>query len=209
MAVSRETDETAQPVGWVKFWRKWRGRGHGSPPRVSWAEVFWSGLGGVLGLMAVGVCALAFTGLDRILIIGSIGASAVLLFGAIRSPLAQPRNLIGGHALSALIGVSLHLLLVRETGDPGILSGIQPFIASVLTPALAVGLSIAVMHATRTLHPPGGATALVAVIGSQQIHAMGYWFVLFPGILAPLILLFIALVFNNLVPKRVYPEFWW
>jgi CBS-domain-containing membrane protein len=166
-------------------------------------------LGGVLGLMAVGVCALAFTGLDRILIIGSIGASAVLLFGAIRSPLAQPRNLIGGHALSALIGVSLHLLLVRETGDPGILSGIQPFIASVLTPALAVGLSIAVMHATRTLHPPGGATALVAVIGSQQIHAMGYWFVLFPGILAPLILLLIALVFNNLVPKRVYPEFWW
>ncbi len=207
--MSRETDETAQPVGWVKFWRKWRGRSHGSPPRVSWAEVFWSGLGGVLGLMAVGVCALAFTGLDRILIIGSIGASAVLLFGAIRSPLAQPRNLIGGHALSALIGVSLHLLLVRETGDPGILSGIQPFIASVLTPALAVGLSIAVMHATRTLHPPGGATALVAVIGSQQIHAMGYWFVLFPGILAPLILLLIALVFNNLVPKRVYPEFWW
>ena len=207
--MSRETDETAQPVGWVKFWRKWRGRGHGSPPRVSWAEVFWSGLGGVLGLMAVGACALAFTGLDRILIIGSIGASAVLLFGAIRSPLAQPRNLIGGHALSALIGVSLHLLLVRETGDPSILSGIQPFIASVLTPALAVGLSIAVMHATRTLHPPGGATALVAVIGSQQIHAMGYWFVLFPGILAPLILLLIALVFNNLVPKRVYPEFWW
>lgn len=207
--MSRETEESAQSVGWVKFWRKWRGRGHGSPPRVSWAEVFWSGLGGVLGLMAVGVCALAFTGLDRILIIGSIGASAVLLFGAIRSPLAQPRNLIGGHALSALIGVSLHLLLVRETGDPGILSSIQPFIASVLTPALAVGLSIAVMHATRTLHPPGGATALVAVIGSQQIHAMGYWFVLFPGILAPLILLLIALVFNNLVPKRVYPEFWW
>ncbi|WP_290680969.1 HPP family protein [Halothiobacillus sp. 15-55-196] len=207
--MSRETEESAQVVGWVKFWRKWRGRGHGSPPRVSWAEVFWSGLGGVFGLMAVGVCALAFTGLDRVLIIGSIGASAVLLFGAIRSPLAQPRNLIGGHALSALIGVTVHLLLVREAGDPGILSGIQPFIASVFAPALAVGLSIAVMHATRTLHPPGGATALAAVIGSQQIHAMGYWFVLFPGILAPLILLLIALIFNNLVPKRVYPEFWW
>lgn len=207
--MSRPSSDPAQPTGWSGYWRKWRGRGHGSPPRVSWAEVFWSGLGGVLGLVAVGVCALAFTGLDRILIIGSIGASAVLLFGAIRSPLAQPRNLVGGHALSALIGVTLHLLLVREVVDPGVLSGIQPFITSVFAPALAVGLAIAAMHATRTLHPPGGATALVAVIGSQQIHAMGYWFVLFPGILAPLILLLIALIFNNLVPKRVYPEFWW
>ncbi|MBD3815556.1 MAG: HPP family protein, partial [Halothiobacillus sp.] len=103
--MSRPSSNPAQPTGWSGYWHKWRGRGHGSPPRVSWAEVFWSGLGGVLGLMAVGLCALAFSGLDRILIIGSIGASAVLLFGAIRSPLAQPRNLIGGHALSALIGV--------------------------------------------------------------------------------------------------------
>ena len=119
------------------------------------------------------------------------------------------RSGCGGHALSALIGVTVHYLLVREMGDPGVLSGFQPFITSVFAPALAVGLAIDVMHATRTLHPPGGATALVAVIGSQKIHAMGYWFVLFPGILAPLILLLIALIFNNLVPKRVYPEFWW
>lgn len=207
--MSRESGQSAPTSGWVAYWRKWRGRGHGSPPRVSWVEVFWSGLGGVFGLMAVGAFALAFTGVDRILIIGSIGASAVLLFGAIRSPLAQPRNLVGGHALSALIGVTVHLLLVREAAAPGVFLAIEPFIISIATPALAVGLSIAVMHATRTLHPPGGATALVAVIGSAKIHAMGYWFVLFPGILAPLILLLIALVFNNLVPKRAYPEFWW
>ncbi len=208
--MSRSMSDSAQRSGWMSYWRKWRGRGHGAPPRVSLAEVFWSGLGGVLGVMAVGVCALAFTGLDRVLIIGSIGASSVLVFGAIRSPLAQPRNLIGGHVLSALIGVTIHMLLVHETGDPGALpSSIQPFIVSVLAPALAVGLAIAAMHATRTLHPPGGATALVAVIGSQQIHAMGYWFVLFPGAIAPLILLLVALIFNNLVPSRAYPEFWW
>jgi CBS-domain-containing membrane protein len=110
----------------------------------------------------------------------------------------------------ALIGVTIHMLLVHEPGDPGALpSSIQPFIVSVLAPALALGLAIAAMHATRTLHPPGGATALVAVIGSQQIHAMGYWFVLFPGAIAPLILLLVALIFNNLVPSRAYPEFWW
>jgi len=208
--VSRHVNDSTQPSAWVGYWRKWRGRGHGSPPRVSWAEVFWSGLGGVFGLMAVGACALAFTGLDRVLIIGSIGASAVLVFGAIRSPLAQPRNLIGGHALSALIGVTVHLLLVHEMSDTGELSsGTQYFVSMVFAPALAVGLAIAVMHATRTLHPPGGATALVAVIGSQQIHTMGYWFALFPGVLAPLVLLLIALIFNNLVPRRAYPEFWW
>ena len=209
----RSEDNTHQPSAWSSYWAKWRGRGHGAPPRVSWAEVFWSGLGGTLGLVAVGLCALAFTGWDRILIIGSIGASAVLVFGAIRSPLAQPRNLVGGHALSALIGVSAHNLLVHEASNApfwlqfGI--GAQPFIATLLAPALAVGLAIAAMHATRTLHPPGGATALVAVIGSAKIHAMGYWFVFFPGLLAPLVLLLVALIFNNLIPKRAYPEFWW
>ncbi|MHB8920981.1 MAG: HPP family protein [Halothiobacillus sp.] len=202
--------ESRMPNAWQRYWHKWRGRGHGSPPRVSGSEVFWSGFGGFLGLLAVGLCALAFSGLDRVLIIGSIGASAVLVFGAIRSPLAQPRNLIGGHVLSALVGVSVHLLLVSPMVDLWIAPPqMASLIAHVIAPALAVGLAIALMHATRTLHPPGGATALVAVTGSQHVHAMGYWFVLFPGLIAPLILLLIALVFNNFAPKRAYPEYWW
>ena len=197
---------TPEPNTARGFWQKWRGRGHGSPPRVSFQEIVLSGLGGFIGLVGVGLCALAFNGWDRVLIIGSIGASAVLVFGAIRSPLAQPRNLIGGHAVSAAVGVSVHLLLVGSWAHTW---GAHPLIAQVIAPALAVGLAIAVMHATRTLHPPGGATALVAVIGSPQVHAMGYGFVLFPGLIAPLVLLGVALVFNNLAPKRAYPEYWW
>lgn len=181
----------------ISYWRKWRGRSHGSPPRVSGYEILWSGIGGFVGLLAVSVCALELSGLDRIMVIGSIGASAVLLFGAIRSPLAQPRNLVGGHFLSALTGVSVQAVM---HGWPW---------SGILAPAVAVGMAIALMHLTRTLHPPGGATALVAVIGSDRIHDMGYWFVLFPGLLMPLVLLLVALIFNNLVPKRVYPEFWW
>lgn len=191
----------------VRYWKKWRGRGHSAPPRVSLAEIFWSGLGGFFGLLAVCAVAWWFAGLDRILIIGSIGASAVLLFGAPRSPLAQPRNLLGGHLLSAAVGVSVHGLFTHACPSE------VPFIGAwgmeILAPALAVGLAIALMHATRTLHPPGGATALVAVIGSQQVHAMGYWFVLLPGLIAPILLLLVALIFNNRIAHRHYPEFWW
>ncbi len=74
--------------------------------------------------------------------------------------------------------------------------------------ALAVSLSIAAMHATRTLHPPGGATALIAVIGSDKIHAPGYTYILIPVASGALIMLVIALVMNNLAKKRSYPEYW-
>jgi len=179
---------------WSGYWHKWRGRGHGAPPRVSLSEILWSLLGSTLGIGVVIVCAQWLDGADRLLVIGSLGASAVLLFGAPRSPLAQPRNLIGGHFVSALVGVSTHLALID-----------RPELAA----ALAVGVAIAVMHLTRTLHPPGGATALVAVIGSDRLHAMGYWYAFFPGLLAPLLLLLMALLVNNLAPRRSYPEFWW
>lgn len=94
---------------------------------------------------------------DLVMIIGSFGASAVLIYGAIRSSLAPPRNLIGGYMISAAIGVSTFKLLPEPLW---------------LTSAIAVASSIAIMHATKTLHPPGGATALIAVIGSQKIHEL-------------------------------------
>jgi CBS-domain-containing membrane protein len=117
----------------------------------------------------------------------------VLLYGAPRSPLAQPRNLVGGHVVSALIGVLCWKLF-------------QDF--PVLAQSLAVATSIALMHLTRTLHPPGGATALIAVIGGPQIHALGFLYALIPALLGSLILLAVALVVNNLPRTRRYPEFW-
>jgi CBS-domain-containing membrane protein len=134
--------------------------------------------------------------LDRaslIMIIGSFGASAVLVYGAIRSPLAQPRNLIGGHMLSAVIGVAAFQFL-----------GSLPWLAA----ALAVSIAIALMHLTKTLHPPGGATALIAVIGGDSVHQLGYFYVLIPVGLGAVVMLCIALLINNLAPNRRYPEFW-
>ena len=80
-----------------------------------------------------------------------------------------------------------------------------------LLSALAVSLSIVLMHITRTLHPPGGATALIAVIGSSQIHELGYMYVITPIATGAFILLIIALVVNNMSnnPNRHYPRYWW
>jgi len=165
-----------------------------SPPRVSGAEVFWSWLGSLLGIAAVAYIHDGFLEkTDLVLIIGSFGASAVLIYGAIKSPLAQPRHLMGGHLISAVIGVSALKLLFA-----------YPWLAA----ALAVSVSIAVMHLTKTLHPPGGATALIAVIGGPKIHQLGYLYVLIPVSAGALIMLAVALLVNNLAPNRRYPEYW-
>ena len=127
---------------------------------------------------------------DNLFLIGSFGASSVLIYGVINSPLAQPRNLIGGHIISALIGVTVHLLIPNEIW---------------LASALAVSLSIVAMQITKTLHPPGGATALIANIGSEKIKALGYMYVLSPVLTGTLILLLIALFYNNITKYRKYP----
>jgi len=74
--------------------------------------------------------------------------------------------------------------------------------------AFAVATAIAVMHATKTLHPPGGATALIAVIGSPQIHELGFLYALIPVGTGAVVMLFIALMINNIPANRRYPQFW-
>jgi CBS-domain-containing membrane protein len=165
-----------------------------SPARVHIAEIFWSWIGAFLGIAAVAY--INYNRLaegDQIFIIGSFGASAVLVYGAIDSPLAQPRNLVGGHVLSALIGVCFYQLF-----------GSHMWLAT----AGAVATAIAIMHATKTLHPPGGATALIAVIGSEKIHALGYLYAVIPAGVGALLMLIVALLVNNIPRHRKYPEFW-
>lgn len=178
----------------MKYFQKMKGSGQ-SPPAVGLVEVSWSWLGSFLGIAAVALIhstLLDTTGL--MLIIGSFGASAVLIYGAIRSPLAQPRNLVGGHVLSAIVGVTACQML-----------GQQPWLAS----SIAVSTAIALMHLTKTLHPPGGATALIAVIGGDSVHNLGYLYVLIPTAVGALTMLFIALIVNNIPKSRRYPEYWW
>lgn len=177
----------------MNYFQKMKGAGK-CPPGPDLSEIVWSWLGAFLGIAAVSYSHFnLLANSDLVMVIGSFGASAVLLYGAIKSPLAQPRNLIGGHLLSAVIGVFCY----------------QSFASQLwLAAALAVATAIAVMLVTRTLHPPGGATALIAVIGSDQVHALGYLYVLLPVGLGAVIMLVVALLVNNLSSKRRYPEFW-
>ena len=177
------------------FFMKMRGEGK-SPPRVSLKEVLVSWVGAFLGIFAVGFLGhlVQLEQQDILFLIGSFGASAVLLYGNPGVPLAQPRNLMGGHILSALTGV----LMYGWIADPLYLSG-----------ALSVATAIAVMHLTKTTHPPGGATALIAVIGSERVHQLGFLYVLSPVALGALIMLVVALIVNNLTSFRRYPVFWW
>jgi CBS-domain-containing membrane protein len=177
----------------MNYFRKMRGTTT-SPPRVSLSEIFWSWLGAFVGISLLAYLNYqVIKGTGWLLLTGSLGASALLIYGAIKAPFSQPRNLLGGHILSALIGVCAYKLL------PGHL-----WLAS----GLAVATSIAVMHATRTAHPPGSATALIAVIGDETIHDLGFLFVILPVAAGALILLLVALIINNIPASRRYPEYW-
>jgi CBS domain-containing membrane protein len=154
-------------------------------------EHFWTFLGAFLGIGLIGLLSqYQVAPVDAPLLIGSFGASSVLVYGVINSPLAQPRNLLGGHVLSAFIGVTIHRLIPEELW---------------LAAALAVSLAIVGMQITKTLHPPGGATALIAIIGSPKLKALGYWYVVTPVLTGALLLLLVAVVVNKLAPTRHYP----
>lgn len=159
---------------------------------IDFKEHFWTFLGAFTGIGLLGFIQSRFlSSSDNVLLIGSFGASSVLIYGIINSPLAQPRNLIGGHVLCAIVGVTIHKIIPNEMW---------------LSSALAVSLSIVVMQMTKTLHPPGGATALIANIGSAKILALGYWYVLCPVFTGAFILLLVAIFFNNSTSHRSYPH---
>lgn len=151
-----------------------------------------SGVGGFLGIITIFVITTMMMSLDEaIYIVPSMGASAVLLFAAPHVPFSQPWNVFGGHLISAAIGVSC-----------------AKFIPDVhLAAAASVGIAISVMYYTRCIHPPGGATALAAVIGGSQIQELGYLYLITPILIDTLAILLLAVLFNAMFPWRRYPGY--
>ncbi|WP_425060319.1 hypothetical protein SCACP_10070 [Sporomusa carbonis] len=156
--------------------------GIASPPL---SECFWAFVGSFAGIGAVTY----LTFMQGIpVLVASLGASACLIYGVPSVPLAQPRNAIAGHLLSAVIGVCIYQL-----------AGAYWY-----TAALSVGLAVAVMVGTRTVHPPAGATALIAVVTKQD-----WLFPIMPVGVGICILVVVGIVVNNLAAKRQYPHYWW
>ncbi len=171
----------------------WRGLKIGYT--VSEREHWVSAAGGLVGMLTLlWVSHLWLYGQTGVVPIASMGASAVLLFAAPHGALSQPWAVFGGHVVSALIGVACARWL-----------GASPLLAA----SLAVALSIAAMYSLRCLHPPGGATAMYAVLGGESVEALGYGYAYDPVALNVLILLLMAVAFNYPFAWRRYPQVWW
>ena len=118
-------------------------------------------------------------------VIASMGAAAVIVFQFPESPAARPWPILGGHLLSAIIGVTVSQLIPDRMVAAGV----------------AVGLSLWAMSVCRCMHPPGGGTALVAVLGGAAIQDAGYRFVLLPTFINALLLAGFASLFARLTSK--------
>lgn len=158
--------------------------------KVSHHERIISGVGGFLG---IGGILLVTTSMlppaSAGLIVASMGASAVLLFAVPHGKLSQPWSVLGGHLISAFIGVTVGKLVANP----------------ILAASLAVGLAIGAMHYARCIHPPGGASALAAIISGSKVHALGYMYVLTPVMLNASIILLVAIAVNMPFRWRMYP----
>ncbi|MBX3523656.1 MAG: HPP family protein [Xanthobacteraceae bacterium] len=159
-------------------------------------------IGAMIGILITGYVTKLALGIDSMdkmdmmdgvalpLLIAPMGASAVLLFAASHSPLAQPWSILGGNTIAALVGVFTYMWLK------------DPIAACGVAVAGAIGLT----SLLGCLHPPAGAVALTAVLGGPAVHNLGYKFVLWPVGVNSLLLLIAALIFNNLTGLRYPPR---
>ena len=160
---------------------------------TSHTEKIVSGLGGFFAILGILIMSRWSVGSDAAaIIVASMGASAVLLFAVPHGPLSQPWPLFGGHIISGVVGVACAKYIPNE----------------VLAASVAVGAAIGIMYYLQCIHPPGGATALSAVIGGTAVHELGYQYVITPILLNVLIILFVGILFNAFFPWRRYPTFW-
>lgn len=181
MAIAKEEmDDTG---GSTAYLEKMRG-GATLPPRASLRQIGIAWLGGCL---AIGIIAYLATMSHTALVLGSFGASCVLIFGYPESPFSQPRNVIAGHFISSLVG----MLFLAVFGMVW------------WSVALAVGTAIACMLMTRTVHPPAGSNPVIVMLTLP-----GWDFLLTPTLIGAVLLVLVAVIFNNIPKERAYPKYW-
>lgn len=184
--LEKEKALTQQKPGWmIGYITKMKGYKRTtplvSPPPL---DVILTWLGAFLGITAI----VLFAHNYDLPVVASFGASAVLIYGVPDAPLSQPRNVIFGHTFSAAVGVATFMM----------------FGLTWWSPALGTALALVVMLLTKTTHPPGGATALFAVM--SKAHPS---YILTPIMTGAVILVTIGLLVNNLSPNRQYPRYWY
>ncbi|WP_374336319.1 HPP family protein [Leeia sp.] len=166
------------------FWSKLKGEGASRPPRPAWRSILLGGAGGALTILLLGH--IGQWG-HWSLLLGSFGATCVLVFGYPDLPFSQPRHVLAGHVLSSLVGLlCLHLL------GP-----------SLWAAALAVALAIMLMMVLNVVHPPAGSNPVIVFLTQP-----GWSFLLTPTAAGAALLLVLAVLYHNLTRKAAYPKYW-
>lgn len=157
-------------------------------PYPKWYKPLISGLGGSITIAALHLLSVEF-GIVACFIV-PFGASCALVFGIPAAPVSQPRNVVAGHILSALIGIVTFLIFGQATW---------------WTLAIAIGAAMAAMEATKTFHPPAAVTVLLPLLNGIS----GFTWALLPVGLGAVIVVVIGVLYNNIFAERQYPVFWW
>lgn len=167
----------------VRYLSKMKGKGR-SPLQVNVKDAATGFVGGFLTIFAL----ILLTNITQAeWLMAPFGASCVLAFGLWNAPLSQPRNIIGGHLVSTFVGLAAYHVLGN---DPWVIG-------------LAVGLAIAAMMMTKTTHPPAGADPLVVILGG-----FNWSYLITPVLIGSVVIVFSAILINNLRSNREYPTFW-
>lgn len=167
----------------ANFFSKLKGGGQAPPTHFNFA-LLKSGLGAFLAIMFVGWLAQVT---EQPMILGSLGASCVMLFGFPDLPFSQPRSVLGGHLITAAIG----LVCLNIFGP------------SLWAMALALALSLIALAASGLVHPPAGSNPIIIFLAQP-----GWGFLLFPTFAGVVVILLIAIIYNNLTRQFAYPKYW-
>lgn len=162
---------------------KMSGGGH-APSRTNFADAITGAIGGLLCIFVL-LYLTNYTGATWLM--ASLGGSCVLVFVVWNAPLSQPRNIIGGHLISAFIGLAMYSLLG----------------SNIVSISLGVGLTIFFMALSGVIHPPAGANPIIIILGGY-----GWSYLLMPVLLGAVIIVLFGLVINNLRQTRKYPQYW-
>jgi CBS domain-containing membrane protein len=165
-------------LGWLRALKP-------APVHASLRERLYGSVGALIGLLCTEWVGRQALGGFNPWFIAPMGASAVLLFAAPASPLAQPWSIVGGNIVSAIVGVMCF-----------------KFLPAGMAPAIAVAVAIGMMFALRCLHPPGGAVALTAVLGGPAVTNLGFGFVASPVAFNSVVLVLVAILFNGLLGRN-------
>jgi CBS domain-containing membrane protein len=157
-------------------------------PYPKWYESLIPGLGGFITIAALYLLSVDLNTLDCFIV--PLGATCALVFGAPAAPFVQPRNVIIGNILSALIGLVVFLIFGQATW---------------WTLSIAIGVAMAVMNATKTFHPPAAVTVLLPLL--KEITDFTWAFI--PVGVGAVIVVVIGVLYNNIYAERQYPVFWW